>query len=452
MRTTERRRTSPSSRERLRIAGVMTGTSCDGIDVACVEFDSSGNWHPSWVRSRPFARTLRRRVLAAQEPVSRLSARDWLALDRDLGEWIGATLVEILAGFARSDQADLLAIHGQTIAHFPPEAGAASIRERGTTWQAANLASVAVATGLTIVGQFRIGDLAVGGQGAPLMPRFHLELAHRLADASSARRQTLSFLNIGGMANFSVIDIQRLRGRTQGRVRLGYDTGPGNCWIDAAVAAATGGKSLYDQDGRLAASCPPSMDVVNKILGAHPHFNAHPPKSIGRDQLPWRIFERSAGRLKGAALISTATELTAESILLSYLRDVLPGSAAHQEILVCGGGARNPELVRRLQSKFAPHAVVVTSLDEFGWDPSALEAQGFALFGWRALLGQEQGGPWTGTAEWSPPGVLIPGRNWARIASLLPGLTGGDGPSPAKFKGSKKRPGVRPTKSHSKNR
>ncbi|HAR41306.1 MAG TPA: anhydro-N-acetylmuramic acid kinase, partial [Bdellovibrionales bacterium] len=147
----------------LHILGVMTGTSCDGLDAACISISKDG-WTPLWSAARPYPSHLRKEVLDFQRPKSRVSAQEWLDLHRRLGEWYGRELKRIIS---KNGVPDAIANHGQTIAHYPAKG------HRGITLQMGEPTRIAHATGITVVSNFRDGDMAAGGQGAPLTPLFH---------------------------------------------------------------------------------------------------------------------------------------------------------------------------------------------------------------------------------------------------------------------------------------
>lgn len=152
------------SQANIRILGVMTGTSCDGLDAACIEITPS-SWQPLWSETASYPLALRKRVLKFQEQDTQVPIREWLALHADLGNWYGKTLHQFINKYSKH-KPDAIANHGQTLAHFP------FMGQRSSTLQLGNSARIACATGLTVISGFRDGDLAAGGQGAPLVPLF----------------------------------------------------------------------------------------------------------------------------------------------------------------------------------------------------------------------------------------------------------------------------------------
>ncbi len=372
----------------------MTGTSCDALDAACVSFSPQG-WTLEEFFTSPYPAALRKRVLAIQEPQTRVSLAEILELERDLGAWYGQTLGRMAQ---KAGGVDAIANHGQTLAHHPAPQG------RGTTLQAGTAARIAQASGLTVVSDFRSGDMAAGGQGAPLVPLFHSAIASGLAPVERG----VSIHNIGGISNLTYLG--------PNDQILAFDTGPGNAWIDLAAAVASSGRLKMDRNGALARKGQPDLAAVDEIL-KHPFFKKPFPKSTGRDDFPFELL-LTRTRSRGADLVATATLITIESIAHAY-RQLKVGTRKRplDRLLVCGGGARNPVLMEGL-------AVVlpgtrVGSLEECGMDPQTLEAQAFAFFGFCALFGNPIGGSWTGARGYAPPASITPGRNWPELLDKL---------------------------------
>jgi anhydro-N-acetylmuramic acid kinase len=254
---------------------------------------------------------------------------------------------------------------------------------------------IAERTGAAVVADFRTADLAVGGQGAPLVPLVDYLL---LRDA----HQGTVALNIGGIANFTVIPA-----RAKPQDVFGFDTGPGNMVIDGLVRQFTRGRKLFDAGGRMAARGTVLRPLLEEILRL-PYFRQKPPKSAGREQFGaefvTRYFpDRQGARLKD--LLRTATELTARTISDALERFVFPMSKIHR-LIVSGGGARNNLLLHRLKA-LLPELSVHTS-DKYGLPVDAKEAIAFAVLADRAMHGL--------------PGNL-PSVTGARKATLLGALT-----------------------------
>lgn len=373
----------------MKIVGVMTGTSCDGLDAACCEF-RGGSWKQLWTGSARYPGALRTRVLGAQLPDAKLSLKEFGELHRDLGIWMARALQKFLRGRQRPDA---IASHGQTVAHFP------AAKKLGFTIQLGDPARIVEGTGLTVISSFRDGDMAAGGEGAPLAPRFHQLLARSFSG--------IAIHNLGGISNLTYI------GRNN--VVLAFDTGPANLWIDAATELVTCGKQRFDRDGTIARAHEPDLAAAERIL-ADPFFARKPPKSTGRDDFPFSKLLK-ATRVRDGALVATATAITVESIARAYegfiLKRKLPLAAIH----FSGGGARNKFLMERLRARL--DGVRVGTVEELGIDGHYLEASAFAYFGFLALQSCPLGGPWTGTNGWAPPGRITPGRNWPQIVRQI---------------------------------
>ena len=348
--------------------GLMSGTSLDGISAAAVRFLDTGtqdDGDKSTKGSRFHTQLLAYRVTAytpdqrerLQRGLTSGSASEYCRLAFDLGAWLAEAAVGVIAdaGVARSD-VRAIGSHGQTLWHEPLH----------STWQVGETAVIAERTGIDVVGDFRVRDVAAGGQGAPLVP---------IADAllfSGASWRALQ--NIGGIGNVSVVP----PGGSLDGVRA-FDTGPGVAVIDGVVRSLVP-EERYDVDGRLADAGTVIDSVVEELLAA-PYFASPPPKSTGRELFDaryvaslidrCRVVKRTASMVD---IIATATALTARSIADAYRR-FLPEPVA--EVLVSGGGAKNPTLVRMLASLIAP--MRVRQFDEEFFDGEAKEAVAFAL-------------------------------------------------------------------------
>lgn len=380
----------------MKILGVMTGTSCDGLDAACAEFKQQ-SWKSLWTKSAPYPRALRQRVLAAQLPNSKLSLREWGELHRDLGIWIAGTLQKILVKTPTHLRPHAIASHGQTVAHFP------AANKKGFTVQLADPSRIAEATGLTVISNFRDGDMAAGGEGAPLAPRFHKFIA--------GSRAGISIHNLGGISNLTYLGPKNLI--------LAFDTGPANLWIDAATELVTRGKQKFDHNGSLARSAESDTANMNKAVEKilrDKFFHRPPPKSSGRDEFP---FEKllQATRARDTSLVAIATAITVESIARAYSDFILKKNLPLHTIYFSGGGARNSFLIESLCQRLP--GIRIASLDELGVDPDYLEANAFAYFGYLSLHGHALGGDWTGVCDWAPPAHITPGRNWPRTVQQL---------------------------------
>ena len=338
--------------------GLMSGTSLDGISAAVARFTPSiGERYDVELLGfhvHPYTSAQRERMLAAMREGS---AREYCRLAADFGGWLADAAVAVLAeaGVARAD-VRAVGSHGQTIWHEPGH----------STWQLDAPAVIAERTGLAVVSDFRVRDVAAGGQGAPLVP-----IADALLFAGGEWR---ALQNIGGIGNVTVVPPDG----TLASVRA-FDTGPGVGVLDAVVRTVD--PSLrYDTDGAIAARGRVLQPVVDRLL-AEPYFRAEPPKSTGRELFDAAYVQRlialcreQGSDVTDADFVATATALTAQSIADAYRR-FIPEPVT--ETLIAGGGAKNSTLRRMLADAVSP--LKVTTFDERYFDGEAKEAVAFAL-------------------------------------------------------------------------
>lgn len=380
----------------MKVVGLMSGTSLDGIDAALVELNGSDQaltWDVVAFETFPYSRDRREEIHAAISggglaPLTRLHAR--------LGEWFAEAALAVCRSADEAPEAiDLIGSHGQTVWHIPPEEGT-----RGATLQLGCPATIAERTGIPVVSDLRSRDMAAGGEGAPLVP-----WVDRLLFAAD---HTRILQNIGGMANLT-----RVPARAADDPLVAFDTGPGNALIDAAVELATGGAETFDRDGAWAGRGSVDDALLGELL-ADPYFQRPPPKSTGREMFG-RDYVRvlaeraaTAGAEGWADLIATLTALTARSIVEAIRRWAPPGPDG--EMIVTGGGGNNPTLVAMLADAIAP--VPVRSGDVLGLHPDAKEAVAFAVLAWAHVRGLPGNVPEvTGAAGPRLLGSLTPGRD-----------------------------------------
>lgn len=355
------------------IAGLMTGTSLDGIDAALVEMEGTSvetlNWRLLHSATTPHPRE-RREVI--HRTILGGDAAALAALHVELGEWLGAAVRTLCeeAGLPL-DRLDLVGSHGQTVWHRPPTPGC-----RGASLQLGCPATIAERTGTAVVSDFRARDLAAGGQGAPLVPWVDQALF-------TSQVHSRALQNIGGIGN-----VTRLPARCNDEPVLAFDTGPGNALIDAAVSLATGGRQTFDRDGVLAAQGHVDLPLLEELL-QHPFFDLAPPKSTGRELFGLPMLERllevvrPEGDQDWLDLIATLTELTARSIADAYHRWLLPRGL--DEVVITGGGALNPTLVARIRHLLDPLPVLDGTV--LGIAPTEKEALAFAVLAWAHVMG-----------------------------------------------------------------
>lgn len=365
-----------ASRSSRLILGLISGTSMDGIDAALVRISGS----PEKPRVRLLAFETLAYSVGVRQRILRVAAGETTTAGEisQLNFLLGDLFAEAASRVCRKAKvspARLKAVgsHGQTVFHQ----GVPSLedgRKVASTLQIAEPAVIAERCGVPVVADFRSADIAAGGQGAPLVPMVDYLL---LRDA----RQGTAALNIGGIANFTVIPA----GAKPEDV-FGFDTGPGNMVIDALVRHFSRGTKSYDSGGRWAARGRVIEPLLAELL-AHPFFVTKPPKSAGREQFGAEFlkrFFRSRRAARPEDMLRTATELSARTIAEALERFV-PEKVKIHRLIVSGGGAHNLSLMSRL-AELLPSLRVYRS-DEFGVDVDAKEAIAFALLADRTLHG-----------------------------------------------------------------
>ncbi len=385
----------------VKVIGLMSGTSADGVDAALVEWPEGEAARPFRLlayRETPWPPALRGRIhrLAA----GRLPGPELLAELAELDVRIGEAFAEAAGAVAAEaglslDAVDAVASHGQTVAHHP---------ERRATLQIGDPSVIAERTGCTTVADFRPRDMAAGGEGAPLAPFFHWAA---LGDPAEHR----AVLNLGGIANLTALP----RGAAADAVRA-FDVGPANSLIDGVVELWTGGAERMDRDGARARRGRVDAAQLAALLDDE-YLRRAPPKSTGRERYGLAEAEALVAGARAAGcsledLLATLVAFTAEAVV-DAARRFLP--AAPERWLVAGGGARNPALLDALRARL-PGASVAPS-DEAGVPAAAVEAMAFSLMGRNALLGLPNHLPaCTGAARAAVLGEIAPGRSggWGR--------------------------------------
>ena len=343
------------------IVGLMSGTSVDGVSAAVVRFGSDGADGPAaellGYLARPFTPAQRSRLLRAMEGVP---PAEYCRLNFELGEWLAeAALAALRQAGVEPAEAAAIASHGQTVWHEPGH----------STWQLGESAVIAERTGIDVISDFRVRDIAAGGQGAPLVP-----IADALLFAASDGWRALQ--NLGGIGNVSVVPP-----RNASEAVRAFDTGPGCAVIDGVTRALV--PSLpYDVDGSLARRGRPIDAVVDETL-TDPYFAAPPPKSTGRELFSAAYIQRFIAACRSVRpeaavedIVATAVALTARSVADAYGRFI--PEPVH-EVVLSGGGAKNPVLVDAIRTALAPREVRL--FDELFFDGEAKEAVAFALLG-----------------------------------------------------------------------
>lgn len=337
----------------------MSGTSVDAVDAALVAFnDSDALPQLKALYSHPIPEKLKKALLACNQQ-SQLSLEEFCQLQVDTGRLFSETVLKLLKQESLpAGEITAIGSHGQTIFHAP---------EIGMSLQIGHPAIIAKQTGITTVADFRIDDMALGGQGAPFAPAFHQYLF-------AEPEQTAVAVNIGGIANISLLPAGNAF-----EPLLGFDTGPGNGLMDEVCQRFF--NQPYDESGRLAKSGAIHSELLEKLL-SDDYFAKSAPKSTGRDKFNWQWLEQfqltsiQPNSIQPKDLLTTLTELTAITIAQAISSQK---EYANNNVWICGGGAFNEYLMQRLQSHL-PNAKVQSS-NEKGIHPTAIEGM---LFAWLA--------------------------------------------------------------------
>ena len=354
------------------VVGMMSGTSVDGVDAALVEIsgtDSEPKVKLLAFENKPYPPQVREKIFSLFTPanatVDKVGYMNFL-----LGEIYAKSALSVIekAGM-KPEEIDVIGSHGQTIWHAPIPESPDGIPVAYTV-QIGEGSVIAERTGILTVSDFRVADMAAGGQGAPLVPFSEYLLYRR-------EKETILLQNIGGIGNMTVMPAG-----AKPRDVFAFDTGPGNMIIDAVISAVTGGEKTYDAGGETAAKgkvCNALLDILKE----EPYYRQPLPKTTGREHFGVQYTEKILSWWKENPipvedLLATVTDLTAYSIADAYERYVLPKHRA-SEIIVGGGGSYNATLLRFMKERFAPHSVAVRTQEDLGLSSDAKEAVAFAL-------------------------------------------------------------------------
>ncbi|WP_252503180.1 anhydro-N-acetylmuramic acid kinase [Sporosarcina sp. Marseille-Q4943] len=359
----------------MRVCGLMSGTSLDGLDIVITDFSyNEGKVRHELVHfvTVPYDDELKKelhKLMDSAAPLHLVSS-----MNMYLGEMYADSLMEVLQDVGIGmDTVDLISSHGQTIWH-EPEVEPNRSYARPNTMQIGDIAVLAERAGKTVIGDFRTRDIAAGGQGAPLVP-----FADQILFQSETGGRVL--LNIGGIANLTVLP--RLRSE---QPIIAYDTGPGNMVIDACVAKLTGGHSSFDKDGELAKGGTVDDEWLGH-LASHEYFAASAPKSTGRELFGTAFVETfwTEGDERGQSStdkIATATMLTAKTIATEIQRYIQSHDV--KEVIVSGGGVHNQTLMGFLKAQL-PEDLKIMTINDLGIDADAKEAFVFAFLGYLGI-------------------------------------------------------------------
>lgn len=356
------------------VAGVMSGTSADGVDVAIVSIQGRGSYLSFDLLLHDhseYPRAIRNAVLAAMN-ASRTSVAELSRLNFRLGEFY-AEAVRKAQRETAGTKLDLVGCHGQTLYH---QGTAASYlgKEIACTWQTGEGSIVAARLGVPVVSDFRPADMAAGGKGAPLVPFLDYAIFR-----SKSKGRIVQ--NIGGIANLTAIPAD-----AKPEDLVAFDTGPGNMVIDCLMQMLF--KKSYDHDGATARRGKVIQPVLQQLLDAG-YFKIKPPKTAGREEFGSRYaqqFLRICGRAAKADVIATATALTAASMAQALQRFVLKKSG-YRDWVVSGGGTKNGMLIEMIQKEADNLGLWLRHSDEFGVPSQAKEAVAFALLAYQTFNG-----------------------------------------------------------------
>lgn len=365
------------------VAGLMSGTSADGIDAVVVRFQRAGSRTKAELIKHvhtSFPARLRQRILTA---CLHGSVSEICELNFVLGKQFARAAAQVITkSGVRTTQVAAIGSHGQTVHHLPNS-------NPPSTLQIGEPSIIAEITGIPVIADFRVRDMAAGGQGAPLVPYADWAL---LTDPQHPR----IIQNIGGIGNLTLLP-------AKGRLEqvIAFDTGPGNMVIDAVTSAVTDGREKFDRNGRLASKGKIFEPLLRSCL-KHPYLGRKPPKTTGREEFgePFvQEFLKQArkARLGAADQVATATAFTAASIAKAYREFAFPQLEASGadlnklQIIVGGGGAKNSTLMRMLGEAF-PFGRVLTH-EDIGMPNEAKEAVAFALLAFETLSGRPSNVP-----------------------------------------------------------
>jgi anhydro-N-acetylmuramic acid kinase len=351
------------------VAGIMSGTSADGINVALVRITESRSalkvrllGHSEY----SYPKKVRQAVLAAMNS-GQASVADLSRLNFLLGELYADAILKTQKQFRI--KAQLAGCHGQTIYHQGQSAKFLG-RNIATTWQTGEGAILAARLETSVVSDFRPADMAAGGKGAPLVPYLDY-LIYR------DKRVGKILQNIGGIANLTAIPANAPLSKI-----FAFDTGPGNMVMDAVMDRLF--NRSFDKGGTVASSGTPIQSVVSNLLKSK-FFAAKPPKTAGREEFGREFtqeFVRKCGRASANDIVATASALTARSIAQSIQRFVLP-RGKFSELIASGGGTKNPTLMAMLANELSRLDIKLRFSDEFGIPAEAKEAVAFAVMAYQ---------------------------------------------------------------------
>lgn len=351
------------------VAGLMSGTSLDGIDCVIVEIEGNGlNTKIKTIayKNKKMDETLRNKILRASS-IEESSVDLICRLNFEVGEVLAETVIETCEEFnIPLDELDLIGSHGQTIYHIP----------QNSTLQIGELSIIAERTGAITIGDFRVRDVAAGGHGAPLVP-YSEYLIYRSKD------KNIALQNIGGIGNVTVIP----KNCTIDQI-FAFDTGPGNMVIDYIVTELTEGKKTYDENGSMAKKGQINKHMLSELM-QHPYIKKEPPKTTGREDFGVHFSKEILARYRNenvsdVDILATVTYFTAKSIVDSYKRWILPETPLDL-VIVGGGGSYNNTLLKYIKKEL--EGISVVTQEDIGYSSDAKEAIAFAVLANETIYG-----------------------------------------------------------------
>jgi anhydro-N-acetylmuramic acid kinase len=352
-------------KKKMNVVGIMSGTSLDGIDFVLIEASkkSSANIQVQYKDRVHVEFPEEMKFKLAQAARQELKVDQVSILHHDLGRYYASCMKDILK--KKKWKVDVFGLHGQTVFHEPPKA----------TSQIGEPSYLAALGRFPVVSDFRVGDLAVGGQGAPLASLFHQVAFSNSSSVksktskNSSKREVFSLHNLGGISNLTLID-------SQTGVLQSFDTGPANMLMDLYMKKISNHEQECDWNGQLAFQGIPNQKWIEHQMQQE-YFQRKAPKSCGREQFGEEFLEKGLqqlGHVPKQDIMATLCELTARTIAESYKKLLIKKPT---RLILCGGGALNPFLKNRIQYHLSGLSVQLA--DDYGWHPMSIEGAAFAL-------------------------------------------------------------------------
>lgn len=338
-----------------KVLGIMSGTSLDGADFVLVRIDHKPKLKVRYQQMQSFRFPKALKKSLSQAAQHKLKTDELALLHHELGRFYARCFKKLPI---KMRQVDLIGLHGQTVFHKAPMA----------TLQIGEPSYLSEAAKTPVIADFRVADLALGGQGAPIATLFHDQVF-------ASGRKTVAIHNLGGISNLSLI--------SKGKVLQSFDTGPANMLLDICIRKHSRGRKQFDRNGAQARKGLVDHTLVQRML-QHPYFRKRSPKSCGREEFGEHFFEKyfsSKKLMKLEDRLATLTEFTALSIVQAYKRHVVK---APSDIVFCGGGALNSFLVERIQ--FHLPKIHIKTCEDHNWPVSSIEGAAFALLAFYRMM------------------------------------------------------------------